>query len=153
LETLGHFAQSRELSLFDAVFHIGSTDLLSARQLDALLTFARFIQRIQARAGGGGSVQSEGLPGLALPGEHVGVDGAISDSPALILDDLLTAIRYEAWLYDILDEQPAQKRWLNVLELVEWLKRKADEDDLTLLELVQHVALVTMLERNEEDDP
>lgn len=153
LETLGRFAQSRQLSLFEAVFQIGATDLLAARQLDSLLTFATFIQRIQARAGGGGTIQSEGLPGIALPGEHVGVDGAISDSPAQILDDLLAAIRYEAWLYEILDEQPAQKRWLNVLELVEWLKRKAEEDGLTLLELVQHVALVTMLERNEEDDP
>lgn len=153
LEALGRFAQSRQLSLFEAVFQIGSTDILAARQLDALLTFATFIQRIQARAGGRGTIQSEGLPGIALPGEHVGVDGAVSDSPALILDDLLAAIRYEAWLYEILDEQPAQRRWLNVLELIEWLKRKADEDGMTLLELVQHVALVTMLERNEEDDP
>src|SRR5690606_9812982 len=77
----------------------------------------------------------------------------VADSPARILDDLLGCIRYEAWLYETLDEKPAQKRWQNVLELVEWLKRKADEDELTLLELVQHVALVTMLERNEDDDP
>lgn len=153
LETLGHFAQSRQLSLFEAVFQIGATDLLSARQLDSLLTFSTFVQRIQNRAGGRGTIQSEGLPGIALPGEYADVDGAVSDSPSRILDDLLAGIRYEAWLYEILDDKPAQKRWMNVLELVEWLKRKSQEDDLTLLELVQHVALVTMLDRNEEDDP
>lgn len=153
LQTLGHFASGRQISLFEAIFQIGATDLLAARQLDALLTFATFIQRIQARASGQGTIESGGLPGIALPGEHVGVDGAVSDSPARILDDLLVAIRYEAWLYDILDEKPAQKRWMNVLEMVEWLKRKAQEDDMTLLDLVQHVALVTMLERNEDEDP
>jgi len=40
-----------------------------------------------------------------------------------------------------------------VQELVGWLKRKAEEDDLDLFELVQHVALVTMLERGDEEDP
>ena len=153
LQALGQFASSRQLSLFEAIFQIGATDLLSSRQLDPLLTFATFIQRIQDRAGGRGTIQSQGLPGIGLLGEHAEVDGGVSDSPALILDDLLAAIRYEAWLYEILDEKPAQKRWLNVTELIDWLKRKAQEDDMTLLELVQHVALVTMLERNEEDDP
>lgn len=153
LQTLGRFAQERQLSLFEAAFEIGDTGLLSPRQHDSLLTFATFIQRIQTRAAGHGSVPSEGLPGIAMPGEFAGVDGEVSDSPARILDDLLSSIRYEAWLYDTLDEKPAQKRWQNVLELVDWLKRKADEDDMTLLELVQHVALVTMLERNEEEDP
>lgn len=153
LQALGRYASERQISLFEAVFQIGASESLAARQLDALLSFATFIQRIQARASGQGTIQSAGLPGIALPGEHVGVDGAVSDSPARILDDLLAGIRYEAWLYDMFDEKPAQKRWANVLELVEWLKRKAQEDGMTLLDLVQHVALVTMLERNEDEDP
>lgn len=153
LKALGLFAQEQQLSLFEAAFEIGKTSLLPARQHDSLLTFVTFIQRLQTRTAGHGHVPSEGLPGIAMPGEFAGVDGAVSDSPARILDDLLGSIRYEAWLYETLDEKPAQKRWQNVLELVEWLKRKADEDELTLLELVQHVALVTMLERNEDDDP
>src|SRR5690606_23599215 len=41
----------------------------------------------------------------------------------------------------------------NVLELTGWLKRKAEEDGMTLFELVQHVALVTMLERSEGEEP
>jgi ATP-dependent DNA helicase Rep len=83
----------------------------------------------------------------------IGVDGAKSDSAGAILDDLLNTIQYERYLFDILEERPAQSRWHNVMELVGWLKRKAEEDGLTLLQLVQHVALVTMLERSEDEDP
>ena len=70
-----------------------------------------------------------------------------------ILDDLLGAINYERYLYDMFDEKPAQSRWQNVLELVGWLKRKSDASDMGLFDLVQHVALVTMLERGEEEEP
>src|SRR3546814_5078791 len=66
---------------------------------------------------------------------------------------LLNAIQYERYLYDTLEERPAQNRWQNVLEFVGWLKRKADEDNMGLLDLVQHVALVTMLERGDDEEP
>jgi ATP-dependent DNA helicase Rep len=83
----------------------------------------------------------------------VGIDGLRGDDAGRVLDDLLAAMNYERHLYDTLDERQAQARWSNVLELVDWLKRKADEDDMTLLELVQHVALVTMLERADDEEP
>ena len=70
-----------------------------------------------------------------------------------ILDDLLQAIQYERHLFEQFDEKPAQTRWQNVLELTGWLKRKAEEDNMSLFDLVQHVALVTMLERGEEEEP
>ncbi|MGB6242923.1 MAG: UvrD-helicase domain-containing protein [Castellaniella sp.] len=90
---------------------------------------------------------------VGLDGAAVGIDGLRGDDAARVLDDLLAAMGYERHLYDTLDERQAQTRWTNVLELLEWLKRKADEDDMTLLELVQHVALVTMLERSDDDEP
>ncbi len=83
----------------------------------------------------------------------MGIDGAREDSASQVLDDLLSAMDYERYLYDMVDERQAQARWSNVLELLEWLKRKADEGDLTVLDLVQHVALVTMLERSDEEEP
>src|SRR5690606_9350419 len=96
-----------------------------------------FIQRMQWRAGRG----SEGRrPASAEPA-------------GVLLDDLLAAIQYERHLYDTLEERAAQTRWQNVLELTGWLKRKAEEDGMTLFELVQHVALVTMLERSEGEEP
>lgn len=107
------------------------------RQLEPLRTFGAFIVRVQYRAG------------RVEPGQTVHA----AEPAGVILDDLLSAIQYERYLYDILDEKPAQSRWQNVLELIGWLKRKAEADNMGLIDLVQHVALVTMLERSEEDEP
>lgn len=130
LQALGEYASAQKLSLFEAIFSIGTTDRLSPRQLEPLQTFGEFIQRTQARANQGGGETAEE-----------------------ILDGLLAAIQYERYLYDTLDERPAQNRWQNVLELVSWLKRKAVEDDLNVMALVQHIALVTMLERGDDEEP
>jgi ATP-dependent DNA helicase Rep len=138
LQTLGQYAAERQSSLFAAVFEQGIETRLQARQLEPLRTFAQFIQRLQWRAG-------RGAPDGAAPkaGEPAGV----------LLDDLLHAIQYERHLYDTLEERAAQSRWQNVLELTGWLKRKAEEDGMSLFELVQHIALITMLERGEDDEP
>lgn len=153
LKTLGEFAASRQLSLFAAIFDIGESGLLPDRQLEPLRHFAAAIQRFQQRAGRTVPQTVAAQESLGLDDPAAGIDGSQEDNAALLLDDLLRFIQYERHLYDILDEKPAQTRWQNVLELTGWLKRKAEQDDLTLVELVQHVALVTMLERSEEDDP
>ncbi|NYT59896.1 UvrD-helicase domain-containing protein [Alcaligenaceae bacterium] len=164
LQTLGQFAAEHQLSLFEAIFEIGSSDRLAAKQLEPLQVFGAFIQGIQNRAGrkdkvavwqpSQSSLQLD-APDLAAAsmGRASGVDGAVADTASIILDDMLGTIQYERFLYDTLEERPAQNRWQNVMELVGWLKRKSDEDGLTLLELVQHVALVTMLDRNDDEDP
>ena len=158
LQALGQFAAERGLSLFEAIFDVGPSGRLAGKQLEPLQTFGGFIQRLQARAGGkpGAAI----LPTQAsLVLEHgldtpaVGVDGAREDTAAMQLDDLLNTIQYERYLYDTLEERQAQTRWSNVLELISWLKRKAEEDGMTLIELVQHVALVTMLERGDDEEP
>jgi ATP-dependent DNA helicase Rep len=150
LQVLGQFATEQGLSLFGAIFEIGATDRLAARQLEPLQVFGEFRK---------GAVRVLPEPAqaslLVSPGRDdvpVGADGAVEDSAGAVLDDLLAAIQYERYLYDMFDERPAQTRWQNVLELTGWLKRKAEEAELTLVELAQHVALVTMLERGEGDD-
>ncbi|MBB5215750.1 ATP-dependent DNA helicase Rep [Parapusillimonas granuli] len=158
LQALGQFAAERGLSLFEAIFDVGPSGRLGAKQLEPLQTFGGFIQRLQARAGGKpGAAIRPTQASLAL--EHgldtraAGVDGAREDTAAVQLDDLLDTIQYERHLYDVFDERQAQTRWANVLELVSWLKRKAEEGGMTLIELVQHVALVTMLERGDDEEP
>jgi ATP-dependent DNA helicase Rep len=138
LQTLGQYAAERQIPLFAAVFEHGVQNLLQPRQLESLRVFAEFVQRMQWRAGRGAAD---------------GVKPTSVEPAGVLLDDLLGAIQYERYLYDTLDEKPAQARWQNVLELTGWLKRKADEDGMTLFELVQHVALVTMLERGEDEAP
>ncbi|WP_063587867.1 UvrD-helicase domain-containing protein [Achromobacter ruhlandii] len=138
LQTLGQYAATRELSLLAAVDETGLESLLAPRQLEPLRTFTEFIRRMQWRAGRGGGA---------------GADGAPAEPAGVILDDLVQAIQYERHLFELFDERPAQTRWQNVLELTGWLKRKAEEDNMSLFELVQHVALVTMLERGEEEEP
>lgn len=137
LQTLGQYAASRELSLLAAVDETGLESLLAPRQLEPLRTFTEFIRRMQWRAGRGAASAKDGAP---------------AEPAGVILDDLVQAIQYERHLFELFEERPAQTRWQNVLELTGWLKRKAEEDNMTLFELVQHVALVTMLERGEEEE-
>lgn len=137
LQTLGQYAGERKISLFAAVFETGIESRLGIRQVEPLRTFGDFINRIQYRAG------------KARPGELM----KAAEPAADILDDLLGAINYERYLYEMFDEKPAQSRWQNVLELVGWLKRKSEANEMGLFDLVQHVALVTMLERGEEEEP
>src|SRR5699024_3941932 len=49
--------------------------------------------------------------------------------------------------------KPAEKRWQNVCELIDWLQYKVDQEDLSLEMLVQHIALMSMLKRADDDDP
>ena len=139
LQILGAEAARRGISLFAAAAEVTETILPGARQRQAVQDFVKLIRNFQARA------SSRETP--------AGIDGELGDSAARVLDDLLTAVNYERHLYDLFDDRQAQSRWTNVLELLDWLKRKAAEDDMTLLELVQHVALVTMLERSEDEEP
>jgi ATP-dependent DNA helicase Rep len=139
LQALGAEAARRNVSLFTVASKVTETILPAARQRQAVQDFVAIIQNFQVRA------QSRGT--------SAGANGETPDGAARVLDDLLTAVDYERHLYDLLDDRQAQSRWTNVLELLDWLKRKAGEEDMTLLELVQHVALVTMLERSEDDEP
>jgi len=137
LQTLGQYAGMRGISLFEATFEIGLEAKLNQRQLEPLRAFGEFINRIQYRAG------------------KVAVGQAVRPAEAadVLLDDLIQAIDYERYLYDNFDEKPAQSRWQNILELMNWLKRKSEEDHMGLLDLVQHVALITMLERSDDKEP
>lgn len=136
LETLGNHANRRECSLFEAGFEIELLEQLQPKQQEALKTFLAFIHRMKERAG------------VDLPAGR-----PAPESASAVLDELVAAIGYERYLYDQYDERAAQTRWQTVLDLMGWLKRKADEDEMSLAELVQHIALITMLEKNDDDDP
>jgi ATP-dependent DNA helicase Rep len=66
-------------------------------------------------------------------------------------------INYENYLYDAFDERPAQSKWQNVMEFINWLKERGcggkdrQGEEKNLLELTQMVALMSMLEGKDEE--
>lgn len=138
LEALGEYAGKRQVSLYAASFELGFQDQIQARQLTPLTTFSDFIQRMEWRA---------------------------EREPARqVLEDLLNAIGYERYLFDTFEPREAESKWNNVREFVDWLSRKSeggepqygdvqlgDGQDKKLPELVQTIALITMLEKNKEE--
>ena len=140
LEALGAYAGKWQCSLFEAVFKGGIESILADRQLMPLRQFCDFINQLEARA------------------SRVGGAGS-GDNAALVLDDMMKEINYEAYLYDSFDDRQAQGKWQNVLDFTTWLKEKGSggkdgtDPEKSLLELTQMVALMTMLEgRDEEPD-
>lgn len=135
LERLGEYASTHQMSLFSAAFEGGFQGELGSKQLEDLLTFTQYINKLQDRA-------------LRDPAEEV-------------LNDLLKAIQYEAYLYDHEEQRAAEARWKNVLEFIEWLTNKSkgstefenEQAEKTLLELTQLVALISILEGREEGEP
>jgi ATP-dependent DNA helicase Rep len=125
LEKLGNYAGERRISLFDAAFETPIQHELPARQYEELMLFCNFINRIQDRAD--------------------------KDPCAELLDELVRAIDYETWLYDSHDPRMADSKWENVQEFIAWLKRKAEAEEKSLIEMVQTVALINMLEGKDQE--
>ncbi|MBI4754790.1 MAG: UvrD-helicase domain-containing protein [Betaproteobacteria bacterium] len=126
LEALGRYAGQRHLGLFAALFESGAASHVPPRQLDALQEFARFIHGLEYR------VRSE--PAREL------------------LQEMLRATGYEAWLFDHLEPREAEARWANVRDFVDWLGRKAEEDGKTLLDITQWLALLSRLDKDDADN-
>lgn len=132
LHALGEYAGQHQVSLMQAAQSDSLGQILQPKQLDAVQGFVHFIRIFQARAD--------------KPGHIEPVDK--------LLDELLANVGYENHLFDTAsDDRSAQSKWQNVLDLVDWLKSKAQERDHGLAGLVQHVALVTMLDRQQDEDP
>ena len=123
LEALGTYAGERHISLFEAAFEEGFALRVQPRQLGPLQEFCQFINRIESRA------------------QREPVDA--------VMNDLLAAIGYEAWLLAEEDRKVALTRWDNVQELVQWLVRRGEEDKKNLIELTQMIALINMLDKQE----
>jgi ATP-dependent DNA helicase Rep len=127
LEKLGQVAATLHVSLFEAVFSAAAAAQIGERQLAPLVEFCNFINRLEER---------------------------VAREPAgELLDDLLKSIDYEVYLFDQDDQRAAQNKWNNVLEFAAWIAKKGEEDDKDLLQLTQTIALITLLEGREEEEP
>ena len=135
LERLGEYASKHKMSLFAAAFEQNFQTDIGQKQLDDLLTFCQYIQKIQTRA--------------------------LRDPAGEVLNDLLNTIQYEAFLYDHEEARAAESKWANVLEFIGWLTKKGESsaefgnevEGKNLLELTQMVSLMSMLEGREDGEP
>lgn len=128
LEKLGEYATQRGVSLFTASFEFGLKQILNERALLKLENFCNWINLLS--------------------------DNAQRGDPIAVARDMVTEIGYEDWLKDqASDLKIAEKRMQNVDELLDWLSRLyKDEKGKDLGELVAHMTLMDILERNKEDD-
>ncbi|HEX8963171.1 MAG TPA: UvrD-helicase domain-containing protein [Rhodocyclaceae bacterium] len=125
LEALGRAAGRRHISLFAAAYAAGVENDVNPKQLAGVKEFCDFINRMEWRAA--------------------------REPAGQVLTDLLHAIGYEAWLFETLEAPAAEARWSNVRDFVAWLSQKGEEENKNLLELAQTVALITMLDKNDQD--
>ncbi|MEI8304767.1 MAG: UvrD-helicase domain-containing protein [Burkholderiales bacterium] len=125
LAALGEYAGQRQRPMFAALFESGLEARLAPRQLAPLREFGAFVNRMVARAA--------------------------REPAAQVLDDLISAIGYRAHLFDAADEKQAAARWTHVTDFLDWVKKRADEDKSTLAQVAQSVALLSQLDRRDED--
>lgn len=135
LERLGEYASAHKISLFAAAFEGGFQSEIGNKQLEDLLNFCQYINKLQERA--------------------------VRDPANEVLNDLLATIQYEAFLYDSEEPRAAEVKWANVLDFTGWLSKKGEpsteygneKDGKNLLELTQMVSLMSMLEGRENGEP
>jgi ATP-dependent DNA helicase Rep len=135
LERLGEYASAHKMSLFAAAFEGGFQNEIGNKQLEDLLNFCQYINKLQ--------------------------DRAVRDPAGDVLNDLLATIQYEAFLYDSEEQRAAEVKWANVLDFIGWLTKKGEPsteygnetDGKNLLELTQMVSLMSMLEGRENGEP
>jgi ATP-dependent DNA helicase Rep len=135
LKSLGEYAGQRDISLFEAVFETGLDGRMAERQLASLREFGDFINRIKWRA--------------------------TREPAATVLDDLIKAIDYQAYLAEQGDERSATTRWQNVNDFCDWIRKRADDEGtdpaeirrapMNLVEIAQHISLITRLEGRESE--
>jgi len=125
LTVLGQYAGERRRSMFAALFETGFEARVAPRQLAPLREFGDFINRIAWRAA--------------------------REPAAQVLDDLMAAIDYRAWLAETCDERSAATRWGHVCDFLDWLKKRGEAEGSTLAQLAQSIALLAQLDRREDE--
>ncbi|MDH5484509.1 MAG: DNA helicase Rep [Gammaproteobacteria bacterium] len=127
LEKLGEYATHRGISLFAACYEFGLQERLNERAINKLQGFADWINRL--------ADQANGTDGVAV-------------ARSMVLE-----LGYEDWLKDqSSDLAIAERRMENVNEVLDWLTRLAKNGKgESLSELVAHMTLMDILERNNEE--
>ncbi|WP_353572841.1 DNA helicase Rep [Candidatus Albibeggiatoa sp. nov. BB20] len=127
LHKLGEYAQQRHIGLYAASLELGLANQLSSRALQNLQRFTHWIGQLAARA--------------------------TYEPPITLIKSLVNTIKYEEWLQETCkDKRIAAMRMDNVNELIEWLNRLHEQEQKSLPELVAHIMLLDVLDRQNDEN-
>ncbi|RLW54139.1 MAG: ATP-dependent DNA helicase Rep, partial [gamma proteobacterium symbiont of Stewartia floridana] len=127
LEKLAEYAQQRGSALLPACEEIGLKNLLSSRPYERLQHFSQLIQHHAQKA---------------------------NSDPAAAFRALIEEIDYLDWLKENASSDGiAEARMENVTDLMDWLKalQHGELQEKTLAEMVNHLTLMDMLQRQEDE--
>ncbi|QTR49067.1 DNA helicase Rep [Candidatus Thiothrix anitrata] len=128
LEKLGEYAHERNSSLLTAAQELGFAQRISAKAQQRVETFCFWLQEMMR--------------------------AAESADPSAMVRQVINDTAYEDWLKNTCNTpKQAESRMKNVWEIVEWV-RKLHNDGAgkeTLSDIIAHMSLVDMLERNSEE--
>lgn len=131
LEKLGTLANERKISLFEASFETNAlSQSISEKRLSNLQTFSHWLVALEVQSTKGNAIEA--------------------------VRDLIKGIRYETYLYETSPSgKAAEMRMKNVSQLFKWITEMiegdADNDPLTLKEVVTKLTLRDMMERGEDE--
>ncbi len=128
LEKLGRYANERHVSLLAASTEMGFKNKVSSRAWQRMEYFSDWIADLSRQV--------------------------LNNPPQQTVMRIITDIAYEDWLRNSSQSpKAADMRISNVMEIVEWVRKLYDDGDgkEDLADIVAHMSLVDMLERNEEE--
>lgn len=129
LEKLSTYANDRNLSLFAASRELGLSQQLPERAVIKLQQFSDWLLTTSKR-----------------------ID---QEDTFKVITEMIEDIDYQSWLRNnSKTKQVAERKISNVYDLLEWLKKIADQDDgeLPLSEIITKIMLLDILERNDENE-
>ena len=131
LEKLANYAGNREISMLSASTEMGLSTQLSDKARDSLSQFSYWICKLAREAEQG-------------------------SEPAEILSAVIDNTHYESWLRENSNDlRAAERKMENVTELSNWVSNltgRADDEDRTLKDIISHITLQDILNRNNEED-
>ncbi len=129
LEKLGAYANERHISLFMASQEMGFAQRVSKKALKRLEQFTYWINQLS--------------------------QASLEVAPHELVQRVVTEIAYEDWLLNTSSSaKMAEKRMENVTEVIDWTRRLYDDGEgkESLAEIIAHMSLMDLLERNEEEE-
>ena len=128
LEKLANYASQRNVSLCEAGYELGLSQVLGERPIKRLRHFIEWVAHMEDRMKRGDIVSA--------------------------LRDLIEDITYKTWLEDISRDIPTAERKLeNVYEFVDWVDQLLkSSNNMSFTELVQHTMLIDMLDKDDKAD-